>query len=156
MNGKDNRQPELNLIHAETGLLHDFFKNVGNGLGSNYHGLLLVRSCNIENVLRELFFCPPTDQQINYRRVDMVFQFKDGETLRIWRMGCDDALIDNFRGHEYQWIGWHKIREVDVPHISGHAMRTLCRSRFHGIPLRYVATVQRGYVSRETTTTEGN
>jgi len=123
-------------------LLMDFARDVGQGYGQTWRGLLLAREYkDLDDVVTKSKRWFPqifVGARFLESNADYKWKFPSGEEL-LFRVVKRAADYWKYHGHEYPWIGWEELTKWADSGLYEDFM-TLCRSSTAGLPRRYRAT----------------
>jgi len=123
-------------------LLMDFAKDVGQGWGKAWRGILFRRQFgDLDDAVRKI------EDWFSHMFPGFRFLKSKSEYMAVWPTG--EALLlrhmrnaddyGEYHGHEYPWIGWEELTEWEDDQAY-RLMMSCCRPTMPGIPLRVRAT----------------
>lgn len=121
-------------------LLMDFAKDVGQGYGAAWRGILFRETYKQldDIVARTRRWFPQIFPKARFNESSMTWRFADGEELLLRYMERP-ADYWNYHGHEYPWIGWEEL--TNWPDLECYeSMKACSRSSVTGVPRRIRAT----------------
>ena len=123
-------------------LLMDFAREVGKGHGSSWRGVLFRREYkDLDDVVKKIeewFYRLWPGFRFLKSKAEYMAVWPTGESLLL-RAGESIDDFENFKGHEYPWIGFEELTQFEDDGLY-LKMQSCCRAAKPGVPTRIRAT----------------